>query len=373
MLEIFRNLVRHKTRTLLTLCGIVIGIFAVTVMGSMTEYFNSLIDGGIRLAGTAITISPPGGLHSLITESDMRQVERVPGVRAVVPVVTARLEPGGSIQMGPAPSVVGEPPDLAHYVNPEVTRGRWLQRGDSFVAVIGSQIANQRKLGLGSTLTWREHEFTVVGIMKETQTQPDTMVIIPIDVERHILQQPNKITYIYALPQIETRDEASALARRIEKSVDTVEVQTLEESLESTRQDLAIFNVITLSGAIIAAFVGGMAVINTMMMSVNERTREIGLKKAIGAGDGEIILEYLGEAALLGLVGGLIGLLLGLGMTAMLNASTAESLGGVAVFTVTPRLAFVAVGFATVLGAVGGLYPAWNASRLNPVEALREE
>jgi putative ABC transport system permease protein len=373
MLEILRNIARHRARTGLTVFGIVIGIFAVTVMGSMTEYFNQLIDNGIKLAGTAITVSPKGSLHSVITESDVRRIERVPGVKTVVPVVAARLEPGGSIQFGPPEQVIGEPPDLAHYVNPEVTRGRWLQRGDTYQAVIGVKIAKKRNLDLGSTLTWRDHDFTVVGIMRQTETVPDTSVIIPIEVERHILKQPNLIVQAYAVPQDGTPAASDALARRIQTEVDTVKVQTLEQQLDQVRQGLVVFNVIMLGGAIIAAIVGGLAVINTMIMSVNERTREIGLKKAIGASDGDIVKEFLTEAALIGLIGGLVGLALGTGFANLLNAATAESLGGTEIFSVTPRLALVALGFATFLGAGAGLYPAWNAARLNPVQALREE
>ncbi len=372
-MEIIRNLVRHKTRTLFTLFGIVIGIFAVTVMGSLTEYFNTMIEGGIRMAGTAITISAPGGLHSLITESDLREVARVPGVKAVVPMLTARLEAGGSVQMGLAASVVGEPPELARYVNPELVRGRWLQRGDTFAAVAGWQVARDKKLDLGSTLTWHDHTLSVIGIMQETQTQPDFLVVIPIDVARHILEKPNYVGGAYALPQNDTPAEASALARRIQAEVDTVKVQTLEESLDAVRADMAPFSAILVSGAVIAAIVGGLAVINTMMMSVNERTREIGLKKAIGAGDGEIMREFLAEATFLGLVGGLLGFLLGLGLTAVLNSATAQAVGGVTIFLVTPRLAVVAVGFAVALGSIGGLYPAWSATRLDPVQALRDE
>ncbi len=369
-MEIVRNLARHKTRTALTLFGIVIGILAVTVMGSITEYFSILIDTGVQMAGTAITINPQGGIHSLITESDVRRVERVPGVRAVVPVLTAGL---GGGQIGLPATVYGMPPDQAYKVNPAVARGRWLQRGDTFSAVVGWTVARDRKLELGSTLTWRQHELTVVGIMQETQTQPDTTVVVPIEIVRHIVEKPNSISFIYALPENEDRAEASALARRIGAAVDTVKVQTLEESLDALRAQFALFNAIMLSGAVIAAIVGGLAVINTMIMSVNERTREIGVKKAIGAGDGEIVTELLGEAALLGLLGGLIGLLLGMGLASLLNASTAGAMGGAAMFQVTPRLALTAVGFAVALGAVGGIFPALTAARLDPVQALREE
>lgn len=373
MFEILRNILRHKARTGLTVFGIMIGIFAVTVMGSMTEYFNQLIDNGIKLAGTAITISPKGGLHSVITESDVRRIERVPGIKAVVPLVGARLDPGVGIQVGPPEQVLGEPPELASYVNPPVTRGRWLQRGDTYQAVIGVKIAGKRNLDLGSTLAWRDHDFTVVGIMKQTETTPDTSVVIPIDIERHILKQPNLIAGVYVVPQQETIVASNALARSIKAQVDTVNVQTVEENLDQIRQSLVVFNVVMLGGAIVAAIVGGLAVINTMIMSVNERTREIGLKKAIGASDGDIIREFLTEAAIIGLFGGLVGMALGTGFANLLNSATAQSLGGTEIFTVTPRLAAVAVAFATILGTGAGLYPAWNAARLNPVQALREE
>ncbi len=373
MFEIIRNLARHKGRTALTVFGIVIGIFAVTVMGSMTEYFNQLIDNGIKMAGSQITVAPKGGLHSVLTEGDARAVARVPGVKTVIQVVTARFEPGGSIQVGLPEMVYGEPAEFASLVNPSVARGRWLQRGDSYVAVVGSKIASRRNLDLGSTFEWRDHEFQVVGIMDKTETAPDSIIVIPIEIERHVLKQPNLISMMYAVPTSQDRAEIDATTLRIKQSVDTVQVQTLEEQLASVRQGLALFNVIMLSGAIIAALVGGLAVINTMIMSVNERTREIGLKKAIGASDGEIIREFVSEAALLGLIGGLVGLGLGTGFANLLNEATAEALGGTSIFSVTPRLAVIAVSFAMGLGAIAGLYPAWNAARLNPVEALREE
>jgi len=119
--------------------------------------------------------------------------------------------------------------------------------------------------------------------------------------------------------------------------------------------------------------VGGLAVINTMVMSVTERTREIGIKKAVGAEDIDIILEYVTEAALIGLVGGVIGLLLGWGMANFLNKAVAEALGATELFKVTPRLALGAVMFSFFLGAGAGLYPAWRAARLDPVLALRTE
>ena len=372
MSEILRNMLRHKGRTGLTILGIVIGIFAITVMGSLTEYFNVMIDNAMRMAGSSITVTAKGGLHATLTESDRRAIERVPGVKAVFVEVAGALEAGtGGVQFGPAPSVLAFPPEYFDYDRLDLRKGRSIQRGDTYQAVIGSKIATKKNLDLGGTLKWRDHDFTVVGILKETQTAPDDWVMVPLETARHVMERPTLISALAVFPQ-DIRD-ADALVARIRSSVDTVSVQTLEEQLTTVRQALAIFNAVLLSGAIISALVGGLAVVNTMIMSVNERTHEIGLKKAIGAGDGEIIREYVSEAALIGLLGGTLGFLLGSGMTRLLNAAVGDSLGGSDLFLLTPRLALIAIGFAVLLGAGAGLYPAWNAARLNPIDALRTE
>ena len=110
---------------------------------------------------------------------------------------------------------------------------------------------------------------------------------------------------------------------------------------------------------------------NTMTMSVSERTREIGVRKSIGASDGAIMRQFVAEAAVIGLVGGLSGLVLGWGFTLLGNVASEAS--GSALFLLTGRLAVGSVAFAVSLGVVSGLYPAWHAARLNPVQALRYE
>ncbi len=374
MLEILRNMARRKTRTGLTLFGIVIGIFALTVMGSMSEYFNGLIDNAIKIAGTNVSVAPKGGDYlSVLTPNDQRRIERVPGVKYVIPAVIDTLGELSAVQLGAAELVFGEPPELIRYDLPTITlrSGRWLERGDEYQTMVGSKLASNRQLNLGSKLTYREKDFTVVGILNETQTSPDNMALIPLDTMRRVLKSPDLIMALSVVP--EDPGEVNALARRIQAAVDTVSVTTPEDAIASARQSVAIFNVILLSGAFLAVIVGGLAVVNTMVMSVSERTPEIGLKKAIGASDLDIVKEYVTEAGLIGLLGGLIGLALGSGLASVLNATVSQALGAANVFTVTPRLAVIAVAFALVLGASAGLYPAWSAARLDPVKALRKK
>jgi putative ABC transport system permease protein len=131
----------------------------------------------------------------------------------------------------------------------------------------------------------------------------------------------------------------------------------------------AIFTAITTGAALIALIVGGLSVINTMLMAVTERVREIGLKKAVGARVGHILREYLFEAVLIGAIGGTIGLLLGWGLTSLINAATASI--NLSLFLLSWRLVILALLFSIGLGAAAGIIPALRAARLDPVRALR--
>jgi putative ABC transport system permease protein len=370
--EILRNMGRRKLRTALTIIGIVIGILALTVMGSMSEYFNGLIDNAVNLLGNNIVVSPKSNdFESILTTNDERRVRRIVGVSDVIPIANDTIEELGGVSFGVPEIVYGVPPDHSGTLFPTITlkKGRWLQRGDEYETVVGSQLAKKRNLDLGSTIRYRDHDLVVVGILNETQTTPDNIAMVNLDTVRRLIKAPELIAAMYVVPENPAR--VDQIAQNIRDNVDNVQVFTPKEAAAQAQQALAVFNVILVGGAVLAVFVGGLAVINTMIMSVNERRHEIGLKKAVGASDGEIVREYLTEAALIGLVGGVIGLILGWGLATLLNAVTAQALGGISIFNVTPRLMTVAVGFAVVLGTLAGFYPAWSAARLDPVKALR--
>ena len=165
--------------------------------------------------------------------------------------------------------------------------------------------------------------------------------------------------------------DIEALAARIEADIPNASAMTGTEFDGVVGSSVAIFNAIIVGVALISLIVGGLSVINTMAMTVAERTREIGIKRAIGGSRARIIRELVSEAGLIGLLGGLLGL--GLGAVVVYLANEAGRSSGTILFQLTPQTAIFAVLFSTILGVVAGIIPAWNAARLDPVAALRYE
>jgi putative ABC transport system permease protein len=249
------------------------------------------------------------------------------------------------------------------------------------VALVGSDLARERGAVVGQTLDVRGRAFEVVGILEPTLTAPDATIYIPLQaaqemffeqvppVVRENAQPTDLVSQVVVYP--EPGADIAALADRIEAEVDNAATLTGEEFDELIGSSVAIFNAIIIGVALISLVVGGLSVINTMAMSVAERTREIGIKRAIGGSRRRIIRELMVEAAIIGFIGGVIGLALGAIVVFLANEAGRSS--GTILFDLTPGTALFAVVFSTVLGVLAGVLPAWNAARLDPVAALRYE
>jgi putative ABC transport system permease protein len=376
MIQILRNLARRRVRTGLTVFGIAIGVFALTVMGAMSENFANLLDNAERLSSQDIQISPasrsPEDRPDRTTLAHLRQVE---GVKSVVTTLGGILsDTDTGVSFGPPNQVYGIDPAYLPDVLGSVplAAGRWLDAGDFRSAVVGSKVASGDHLGVGSILTWRKNDYLVVGIMGETDTFPDNFAVMPLDTVRRDLRLPTDIVGgITVVP--EPGVDPEVVAARINDQVSKVRAKSPRQFVAEIRQGLAVFNIIMLGGAVLAGIVGGLAVVNTMIMSVNERTREIGIKKALGAEDRTIVREFLTEAAAMGVIGGLAGAWSGWVAATLLNVVLSSSLGGSNVWLVTPRLIALVLSFALGLGLFAGIFPAWSAARLDPVQALRAE
>jgi putative ABC transport system permease protein len=368
---ILRNLSQRKIRTALTVFGIGLGIFAVIVMGSMSENFNQTFEKSFALTADKIRVFGASGVFGgSITNSKAAEVRRVPGVNDAYGLLMAPLEEGGGI--GPTGSqVVGLPPEKSQVVlSPvKVKAGRFLMRGDRYETVVGSSIASQYELSLGDKLEINDKNFTVVGILEYTGSFFDNTAAVPLDIAQDLFEMGDMVSMIFAIP--EEGVDGDLLAKRIKISVDGVDTLSPSELEAEAKQGLAIFSVITISAALLAAIIGGLSVMNTMLMSVMERTKEFGILKALGAERRDILLMTVGEATIMGILGGLFGL--AAGWVAVYGLNTWLSDQGIVLFLITPRLVIIAMAFAILLGTLSGLYPALRATGMSPMEALRYE
>jgi putative ABC transport system permease protein len=399
-MEILRNITRHKLRSFLTISGIVIGVLALTTMGALAENFNALIDGGVRYFGSNVQVGTPDGQSTFFLPlSKIDEIKKIEGVAAAFPGYTFQLKPGGGISFsfGVPDSIVAGDPDENNWTPFKVTtaQGRQLTASSSGEVVLGSSVAKEFKKNIGDTIDlpvkpadakpgFVNHTFKVVGILNKTLTAPDNFAYVsiadgqmllkdslpaPLQAALDVAQLTEGIT-VYGKPGTSISD-LDQIANRINSQVTGVKATKPSELVNAFKSGGAVFTGITTAAALLALVIGGLSVVNTMFMAVAERVREIGLKKAVGATTMNIMGEFLIEATLIGVLGGVIGYGLGAGITIFVNATTPPSQA--TLFLLTVRLTIFAIGFATVLGAVAGILPAWRAARLDPVTALRNE
>jgi putative ABC transport system permease protein len=397
MLEIIRNLARRKLRTTLTVLGIVIGIFALTTMGSMAAHFNALLDGGVRWYGSSIVVGAPDGQASILPMSKMDELEHVDGVDAVFPSYLFNARPGSVNTVNfniPATIVSHDPAENAHSgLQTTLATGRDLTATSRGEVVLGSSAANEFKKKVGDSIDlpvrpqdarpdFVNHTFTVVGVLDPTRSLPDSLAYVSVGDAQMLFKEslpvairgsvdPATVTEsfsVYGRPGTSLA-ELDRIAGRINQEVSGVKATRPSDLVNSFKAGGATFTAITTAAAVLALVIGGLSVVNTMIMAVTERFREIGLKKAVGAHTGHILREYLLESTFIGLLGGAVGYALGVVLTNLLNLAGRSS--NLELFLITPALTAIALGFAVALGALAGVIPAFRAARLDPVTALR--
>lgn len=389
-MRLFRNLFRRKLRTTLTILGITIGIWALVVFSSMANKINALVQGGSTYyANKVIVTSDFGGTFgdAPLELATVEQIESIEGVAIAVPQIQMLLDPDGDGGgFGLPDLILGQVGGAdAEYEDFELTysQGRALNAEDegAHVVVLGTDLALDFAVRAGETVEIRDTEFEVVGIVAPTLTAPDTTAVMPLTAAQELFAAdlPPVFTENVAASELVTQivvfpEEAASpptVAEAIEREIENSSTLTGEEFDTRVGSATAIFNAIIIGVAVISLVVGGLSVINTMAMSVAERTREIGIKRAIGGSRGRIVRELVTEAGLIGVIGGLLGLALGALVVVVANEAGRES--GNVLFDLTLETAIFAVGFSTILGMLAGIVPAWSAARLDPVQALRYE
>ncbi len=397
MNQIVRNLGRRKLRSFLTISGIVIGILALTTMGALANNFNALLDGGAKYIAGYVSVGDASsnglggsGVLPLAKQSDLAAVA---GVARVFPSVSVAAKPGSLnvVSLGIPDYISSLDPAEYGYSALKITyaSGRTLNAASGEI-VLGSNFATEFNKKVGDSITlpikpsdanadFVQHTYTVVGVLDKTLTEPDTGAFVSLTDSQQLLKGQlspalqtsfDQTLYVTGFDVYGTPGtNLDTLADRINAQVSGVKAQKPSKLVAALIAGGALFTEITMAAALLALVIGGLAVINTMIMAVSERVREIGLKKAIGATTKAIMGEFLLESSFIGLVGGLVGFGLGFAVTTLINATMPAAQG--AIFLVTPGLAILCIGFALALGTIAGIIPAFRASRMDPVAALR--
>lgn len=381
-----RNLRARLARTALTVAGIAIGIVALVVVGSLAERLQTIVARSTALnTGIIFAFGSGRDLYGTGAAARMRrnitEVARFSGVEAVIPEVVVPYNTGfaQSNRFGPPSLVFGFPYGARSVAASalSVALGRDFGPRERRVALVGTDFASSARVRIGDTIALYGNSFDVVGTLEKSFTVFDAAVVVPLEDATGLLAQlvPPSAAFGAAPPAsalmivIRPHADSGLVARRI-ALLTGLQARDPAEVAAGVRSTTQIFDAIIFGSALVALVVGAFSIVNTMTIAVSERTREIGIRKAIGARDGDILLEFVSEAAALGALGGCLGLGLASIIVAYVNAHNA-ALGNLELFAVTPRLALGSLAFSILLSVAAGLLPAIRAARLDPTDALR--
>lgn len=399
--ETYSALSANKARSSLTILGIVIGIASVIAMISIGQGAQSQIESNIQAIGSNLIIVMPGaqrgaGVFVSSGRGSARTLKRgdadaiasdVANVRAVAPELTSRYQvtaKGSNTNT----QVVGTTPEYPSVRNIEVENGSFITTQNvhsaSKVAVIGptvqTDLFGEGGDAMGQTIRINRVQFTVVGITKAKGgsgfNNPDDVIYVPISTAERFLAGDDYVSSISvaateANVTTQVQQDVTQVLMNRHKILDPTQADfsTLNQAdiIATASSVTGTFTLLLAAIAGISLLVGGIGIMNMMLTTVTERTREIGLRKAIGAKRADINMQFLAEAVSLTFLGGMIGVALGW--------SAAQTISHFANLrtTVLPSSVLLAFGVSAGIGIVFGYYPARRASKLNPIEALRYE
>ncbi len=354
------------------------------VVGSLAERLHEIIARSTALnAGTVFAVID----ETLLARGDAAGVRRagaalmrLDGVAAVVPeVVLPYRSSGGGGGFGPPSLIFGFAGDdrMARARTLTLAAGREALPGERRVAVVGADYAASEPARPGDVIALYGSSYTVIGVYDKSFTLFDQAIVVPFADAQGLLDQAlppataalprDGITAFLVVPK--PGADTSLLAARV-NTIDGLRARDPAEVASSVRSTVDIFDAIVFGAASIALLIGAFSIVNTMMIAVAERTREIGIRKAIGARDTDILMEFLIEAAAIGALGGAGGIVAGALLVTYIDARSAAG-GSLELFALSPLVMAGSFAFAVTLSIVAGLVPAFNAARLAPAEALR--
>lgn len=382
----------NKTRSFLTMLGIIIGVSAVILLVSIGAGLQSFINQQFQTLGkNTIYILPgkvggtggggggaPSFRNSKLGEREVEAIAKLPSIKAA----TGGYQTNIVVKRGKESiytEINGSLANISQIRNMDLESGRSFtameEQSGQAVAVLGFRVKDElfkQRNPVGKEILVGGKPYLVVGSRKETggmgDLSADNEVIVPLTVMRRQFYL-DKYTYILAASEegVDPKAAAKQIERELRKYLDKDDftAASQEQLLGTVNQILGVLTAALAGIAAISLVVGGVGIMNIMLVSVTERTREIGLRKAVGARPADILLQFLIESVMLSVSGGIIGILIGVGGSLLLNHYVTT--------TVTPWSVIIAVSVSALVGIIFGVAPAAKASAKDPIEALRYE
>ncbi len=409
-----RNIKRRRLRSLLTILGIAVGIASIVLFVSIGEGLKNFVLASLGEVGNELVVAPgfdrATGEQKALSMEHVRKIEKIRGVTGAAPRLQSFLFMEYRGRAEPC-VVLGVDPEREKKLGVKLSEGRFLKNSDRYSAVLGFRrqnisefrekgslnYANRDTEGRNIQIKLRRHiilksmeeeyKFKVVGILEEGALAGDFLsggdnaVIVPRETLRKIVDTEEEISQI--IVRIENPQDADKIAEEIEK-ITGGNVISMKKIIKSIGSFFKAVQLLFFAIGSIALIVAGFGIMNTMLMSVLERTREIGVLKSIGARRRHILEIFLVEAGIMGFAGGVIGtaagvivaklgnLLISMALVKTFHLAGEASSQIPALISTPLWLIFFSMAFSVIMSMVFGLYPAWRASSLNPVEALRQ-
>ena len=379
----------NKMRSFLTILGVVIGVVAIVVLVSIGQGANSSVVESIEGMGTnLITANINARRMNPIDLDSLNELAQNEAISYVAPIASV----SGTVKAGTTTYddgvLQGTTPGYESIRNWTVAEGRFLQQPDidnrSFVAVIGSEAATEMygtTHAVGETFSLNGYTITVVGVLEAVGSSAsgsnDNQILIPFTLAQRLSNQTSISSfYVSAASSAQVEQAQAAVESYLEKAFENYNTRSYgtqysvfnQTEMLSTLSETTNTLTLMLGGiAAISLLVGGIGIMNIMLVSVSERTREIGIRKAIGAARGNILMQFLIESLVVSLMGGVLGL--------AISVAAVNALAPVLQMTLTipVNVAWMAIGFSVFIGVVFGMYPANKASKLRPIQALHYE
>lgn len=394
-----RNIRTRRLRSFLTVLGILIGVFLIISLLSLSEGLKSTINQQLQSLGGKMVMVMPGSGDDILTsmmfggsklqKEDIEAIKRADGVDKVVGFsftgsVARYYDESKQVGLnGYEPWREGLE-IMSLFQGWKLTEGRWPSKGNELL--IGSRVAEEifsRKVKIGSEITIKGKKFEVAGILGSLGNQQDDSTVYMDMAVFQDLTGEKRGTATYAMVKIIEGTDENKVAMAIEDKLKETRkrrsgtdeadfsVITSEKMGDLANNILGVIQIVIISFASIAIVVGGIGITNSMFTSVRERTREIGIMKAIGATNSAILSIFMIEAGIIGIIGGLGGLLLGTLLAKAVDYYTSLNPSMYLSTTISPWMVVFALVFSFFVGSAAGFFPARTAAKLKPVDALR--